>query len=623
MTMIKSLLIAGACAVAYIPAFSALPTRAFSYAEEGSRMVSMPVYMNDVYSVGIRIDNPQLAGRKALGARVQVYSDQQDLTDCSVWISAELDVVKDDAGRHFTPDIYSVAATPDKDGFMDIMFPEAVTIPESGLYVGYTFTLASYDKERKSPLCYSQSRHDGGFYYFSQLGTIKWADYEDRMNGVLPVTVWLEDDFADEEAGIAGWDTSYPYAQIGEEFTLPVLISNIGHNPLTSIGYTYESGLVAGTGTLSLPVPVTPSLISTTAVDFDFLPIDRIGKENLTLSLTSLNGRPLDRPVSVKLPLECRSLVPVTHVVLEEATGAWCSACPRGAAAIERLGQIYGDRFIGLAYHRKDAMHTAAETPFEIPHFPSAVMNRGELIDPYYGSQKAQTGYFPIRPEVDAALRKFAEADVQVSSEWEGADAIKATAEISFVSGRPTEGYSVEFILMENGLKGKGNGWVQSNSNAGGDPEAVGDVLAPLTQLGHIIPDYVFDHVVLIRSLADEKLPAEMQEAKYETVSVTLDLADAVCVHDENSLLGLNLIQNRDALEVVALLIGPDGSVVNAAKAKVGENSLVEEIGDTEVVATEWYDLTGNRVAYDAPGVKIRVDRMADGSRRVCKLIVR
>jgi hypothetical protein len=98
-----------------------------------------------------------------------------------------------------------------------------------------------------------------------------------------------------------------------------------------------------------------------------------LGAKTLSVSIDKINDKANASTVaSVTLPFEVKELVPVHRVVLEEGTGVWCSACPRGAVAMKELNRLYSRNFIGLAYHAgNDPMMVMEEFPVDFPHFPS------------------------------------------------------------------------------------------------------------------------------------------------------------------------------------------------------------------------------------------------------------
>ncbi len=89
-------------------------------------------------------------------------------------------------------------------------------------------------------------------------------------------------------------------------------------------------------------------------------------------------------PIQVAQPAQDKA------VFIEEATGTWCGWCPRGAVYMERLRELFGERFVGVAVHggRKwEPMRIPEYDAFindYIDGYPSMVVNRKSslVIDP-------------------------------------------------------------------------------------------------------------------------------------------------------------------------------------------------------------------------------------------------
>ncbi|MCM1006224.1 MAG: hypothetical protein NC402_08020 [Prevotella sp.] len=350
------------------------------------------------------------------------------------------------------------------------------------------------------------------------------------------------------------------------------------------------------------------------------------------MAITKVNGKPNQgKCTSTTLPVEFRELVPVQRAVMEEATGTCWTACTRGTMAIQNLTECFGERFIGAAYHKKDPMMTAVEAPFAIPHYPSAVLDRGPIIDPYYGDSNNQVpSNYRILPMVDQALRRATTAGVDIASEWEdeACTRIKVKSGVVFVDGCKQEGYTVKFLLLTNGLTGNHETdekikeeWWQSNSLNGGTAEELGEVLAPMGTSGNPIKDAVYDHVVVMASEEAAAVDATLSPLQSQCLSCTFDTSKAVSTFGKTE--GENLIQNKDKLDVVALLLRPDGTIENAVKAPVGKaTSAIETVSaDRRVVSDEYYDLQGRKVSADTKGLSIRLTRYSDGTTRAAKVI--
>ena len=592
-------------------------------------MVGYTTRRSETIDLAMRVSNPYLAGMKVTGMKVKVNSGNQDLSGCSLWLSEALTLEKDESGKKVNvADVVSVAATPDDEGWMSVTFEQPYTLTAKGVYAGYSFTIDAYDDSKGQPIAYSQTRHEGGFYFHGSKSAVKWVDYEDRLKGVLPIYLTLEGDFDACSLGIEGWATDYPLAQIDKSYSLPVKVWNVSEADVTSVDYSYSADGYAGSGHLDLVEPVRPDLVNAAEIRLHFDPISALGAHSLRVTVEKVNG--VENPSANKesvLPLECRTLVPVRRAVIEEATGTWCSACPRGFMAFEALSKIYGESFIGIAYHGgNDPMTGEWDFPFDVEYFPSAVLNRGDVIDPYYGADRSQSQHFAIRPMVEECVAAPAAAAIYAEAYWaeESSQRIDVKASIAFVDNQKGDDYKVAFILLGNGLHGEGDLWVQNNSSAGLPADQLGPILAPLGELERKIEGMKFNDVVLIgkhNGGVAGLLPAEIAANTPVSVGYSFDGSEAVSSFALTA--GESLIQDKTKLEAVVLLLDKNGRVVNAAKAHVADQSGVASVtvdSDASVESCEMFDFSGRRIAAgDGPG--IRVERLSDGSVRAVKCI--
>ena len=626
-------LLLAALAACCAASLSAQSGRVFTYVGD-KPIVTHSSYRAETCDLAMRISNPLLAGKQVSHIRVLTAPDAQPSEDYKVWLSVDLNLEKNAEGKKVNaPDVLTLPAVPDKDGWIDVELPEPYTLTDKGVYVGYSFTITSYSDDGGRPIPYSQDRHADGFWFHGTKSAIKWMDYEDRMKGVLPIYVTLTGDYPSNSLAVSSWATDYPRAQAGSEYTLPLSVMNLGTEPVSEVSYTYSTGQGQRTGSATLSAPLKPDVVNPQLLFLSFAPLDELGNYTLELDLDGVNGAENKSGFrKASLPVEVHTLVPVQRVLLEEATGTWCSACPRGAVAIEALGRQYGSRFIGVAYHGgDDPMRTDAVMPKHFTSFPSATLNRGDIIDPYYGTDHTQTQKFAIQPLVEAALSLPASAAVDVTSEWadQSRQTLRAKATVAFTEDKAPEGYKVLFLLTADGLKGEGGLWMQSNSLSGADPSRLDDVLAPWADKPHKVRDIEYDHVVLLADSPEEgqALPATMAVA--QTVSVTRDFALEKAVSANPACQGESLVQDKDKLAVVALLVAPDGTVVNVAKAPAGGSSAsaldsLPAENSSPIVAVEYWSLDGRRLgAAPASGLCIRLSRHADGTRTAAKHLTR
>lgn len=610
---------------------SAQTGKVYTYAGD-KPIVTHSSYRAETCDLAMKLYNPLLTGKKVTHIRVLTAPQAQPSQDYKVWLSSELKLEKNSEGKKVNaPDIVTVDCTPDAEGWLNVELPEPYTLTAKGVYVGYSFTITSYNDEGGRPIPYSQDRHADGFWFHGSKSAIKWMDYESRLQGVLPIYVTVEGDFHEYELSALRWATDYPYVQSDREFTLPLSVMNMGDKPVSEVSYTCigPNGSEL-TKTVRLLNPIQPDIVNPKKLNVSIPALSELGVQEVSLRLDKVDGMPNASEYSqVTLSVESRALVPETRVVLEEATGTWCSACPRGAVAIEVLSEQFGSRFIGVAYHKgKDPMDTGCEPPADFTSFPSAVLNRGEIIDPYYGDVKGQNKPLGILPLVEAALEMPAPAAIDVKSEWTDATrtTLRATATVAFTGETSAEGHSVVFILRADGLKGEGKHWEQYNGLGHGDPSSVTDeYLRPMAERGNPIKDMEYDHVALLCDAPSQAhpLPASIQPTVPVSLTREFNPEEAVSVYSQTK--GQQLVHDKDKLSVVAILLDKQGGVVNAAQAPAGSNSAVSIasaiLSDRPVIATEYYDLSGRLLKSPQTGVNIRLELHSDGTTTATKLI--
>ncbi len=585
---------------------------------------------SESYDLAMKMNNTTLVGKRITAIRVQVNSPAQEITDCSVWLTSELTLEKNENGKKVNvPNILSQEATLTEDGWIEAILAEPYTLTQEPIYIGYSFT-NTYDEENRGPIAYSQTRHPDGFYIHTSMTVIKWKDYENSLQGVLPIYVTLEGDFSSESVAINGYATDYPYAQIDTRFSLPFELYNIGSNDVQSIDYSYDIDGIKGSNHIDFATPLSVDIVDPQIVNLSFDAIGTLGPHTLNLTIDKVNDKANNAiAASATLPVEVKELVPNTRVVLEEGTGAWCSACPRGAIAIKELNRRYSDNFIGLAYHYNDPMMVMNEFPVDFPHFPSGYVNRKGLTDPFYGDDKSQRDAFGIEKLIIAELSTPAIAAIEISSEWsdETKTQINATASVAFTTDVNDTDYRVSFILASNGLSGEGAEWGQINSIDHADPATTHPMLQPLIGAGNPIMGYVFDDVVLISKVPygiEGSLPSSMKIAEWHDVTYNFDLNDAVSLY--SGTLNQNLVQNKENLEVVALLIdAKTGIIVNAAKAHVGHKTNIDSPTEhsAKLLSVIYYDLQGRRVINPENGIYIAIEKYDNGTIRSQKRVIR
>lgn len=164
---------------------------------------------------------------------------------------------------------------------------------------------------------------------------------------------------------------------------------------------------------------------------------------------TAAKVRVLDRDIPQKM-------------FVEEATGTWCTWCPRGAVNMAKMKAKYPEEFTGIAVHNSDPMvlpeYDDIITSFQgFTGFPGVVINRKDVEDPgdmegllvtRYRTQKA-----PGILEVNTTM--VSGRTVSVAGTFE------ANAEFR------NEAYKIICMITEDEVKGTTSGYAQVNSYAG------------------------------------------------------------------------------------------------------------------------------------------------------------
>lgn len=216
----------------------------------------------------------------------------------------------------------------------------------------------------------------------------------------------------------------------------------------------------------------------------------QLGANEVDIRVLSVNGTSGDEEAcNDKAALLISAVTPADSraVLVEEATGTWCTWCPRGAVYMDLLSHRYDGHFIPIAVHNNDPMMIAAydqliTTMPSFSGFPNAVINRRIVIDPSLAED-------PFLGEVAVPVIASVSAGAAYDEETRKLD-ISATIEfLQDVSGE----FWVSMALTEDGVRGTGSGWAQVNVYSGGAYGPMGGYeLLPNPVPAHLM---VYDHV--------------------------------------------------------------------------------------------------------------------------------
>lgn len=316
-------------------------------------------------------------------------------------------------------------------------------------------------------------------------------------------------------------------------------------------------------------------------------------------------------------PINCQAtaLMQKFHknIVVEEATGMWCTYCPSGIVAMERLEEKYPDTFIGLALHYNDQLGVDDYVlGLSFPSgFPTGWINRRYYTDPMVeieenGVKKYTmlNGGFETYYLEEMALPAVAEIDVVAKQE--GKD-YRVMSTLCFAMDDVDADYRIAYAIIENDVTG--NGYYQVNGYSGQDVDMGGFEDLPAT-----IYDIEFQHVV--RAIYDDyqgvagSVPTEISGGEKYTHEYLVELPSTV--------------GDAKNVEVVAMLIDmKTDAIINADKVDllsgieaVGVDGLamqcdaVDGMVRVKVIGDVAYD---SQVAmYDVHGRLIDVKKIVD-----------
>ena len=609
---------------AALSASAAQSTQTYTYVD--GDYVSWGKGKSEIYDVAIHVSNPLLVGKKVTAIRAVINADE-GIEAPSLWLSKELKLEKVDGVKVNVPDTYSSDVTVEKItlpgmegtyGQLYVALDTPYELTADGIYAGYTLTVPTVPQgeelteKQKEPLLLSESNNPASLYLRPSKDFVNWTAYNSKLDCAAVIYLSIEGDF--EEYSVTLNSLSKTNAPLDEEFTVKGGISNFGVATVSKIGYSYSIGGKEYENSVELATPLEPNLVSESSayVEFPIAAISDLGDYTLDLKITSVNGGE-NSSVSAAASTQITVLpfVPVHRPILEEKTGTWCGWCTRGYIALEKLNELYGDNIVLAAYHNGDYMSVTAY-PVDFGGAPSATLNRDGIQDPYYGSGSS-TG-FGMKTEMLASMETWVPAAIDVEATWEDKNQtwISVKAVSKFLEDKTDAGYKIGYLLINNGLTGQGSGWIQSNNYSDYGSSLNGTELEILTTWPAKVPNLVFNDVVVdITGMMgiDGSIPANVEyNTPYET-TFEFDISKN------------RLIQDKEQLYVAAFIINPDGTILNANKVKVGGESAVASLEEgVYEVASDYYNLSGIRVASPQEGIFVKVSKMSDGTVRTSKI---
>ena len=512
------------------------------------------------FDVAMLLADKYTKGKKIETIKVP-FPKNAEIGNVKIWLTKKLTL----ENKKNVADVMTLDATMD-DSTAIVKFATPYTIDSDTLYIGYSFDVVELTERTQLPISLINEKGVQGLWTHSSRTYRSWLD-----------------------------KSTYG-----------------GYNGIKSIDYSYSVGDKKVSDHLTLDAPIPACLNASTEFTVTLPAIEAKGKYPVTFSIDKVNGEANSEVATANSTMAIYNKLPKHRPVMEEFTGTWCGNCSRGWIGLEVMTRLHPD-FIALAYHSGDVMQVIDQKNFlgfdtENPAYPMANIDRVYTdIDPYYGADMTPFGIEEIWKK-QAEILAPASLETEAAFTPDGKD-IKAKAILEFPEdANDADKYSVEFVLVTDGLHGEGQAWEQSNyleENEKGDfpfPEA--DIFFAGSSS---IPNMHYNDVVVATTRLRDgliKLPAKVEAEKAFSIEGTIAEVDSI-----KNMANYPVIQDSKNLRIVALLINEKGEIVNGAQAKVTcyETTGIRNINTnaTEADVPAIYNLQGHRLQTMQKGLNI------------------
>lgn len=553
------------------------------------------------FDVAMLLADKYTKGKKIETIKVP-FPKNAEIGNVKIWLTKKLTL----ENKKNVADVMTLDATMD-DSTAIVKFATPYTIDSDTLYIGYSFDVVELTERTQLPISLINEKGVQGLWTHSSRTYRSWLDKSTYGCSAMQVEL---SGFNANDAYFEGFKDYYNQVNIATPINLTLL--NRGYNGIKSIDYSYSVGDKKVSDRLTLEAPIPACLNASTEFTVTLPAIEAKGKYPVTFSIDKVNGEANSEVATANSTMAIYNKLPKHRPVMEEFTGTWCGNCARGWIGLEVMTRLHPD-FIALAYHSGDVMQVIDQKNFlgfdtENPAYPMANIDRVYTdIDPYYGADMTPFGIEEIWKK-QAEILAPASLETEAAFTPDGKD-IKAKAILEFPEDvNDADKYSVEFVLVTDGLHGEGQAWEQSNyleENEKGDypfPEA--DIFFAGSSS---IPNMHYNDVVVATTRLRNgliKLPAKVEAEKAFSIEGTITEVDSI-----KNMANYPVIQDSKNLRIVALLLNEKGQIVNGAQAKVtgyettGIRNINNNAAEADVPAI--YNLQGHRLQTMQKGLNI------------------
>ncbi len=336
----------------------------------------------------------------------------------------------------------------------------------------------------------------------------------------------------------------------GQQRYPSVEVRNFGLNTINSFDLTFDyngSQITENVSNINLGFGLASLAVMT--VDFTN-PITLAGGTTpATIYIHNINGGVTQSTADDTLIVNIDAVTPAPGklVIGEEATGTWCSWCPRGAVALNWMDHDYAGYWQGIAIHNADPManvdYDAGLAPY-IGGYPSGLVDRGPEIDP-----SVFKGDFLQRIQM-------APSAIMTNGAQLSGDTLRVSMIVDFLT---TVGpmYKLACVITEDSVKGSGPDYYQANAYSGGTSLIDVDG-SDWNQKPGNVPDYMMTYRHVARYIS----PSFAGEAIGQVYN-PFD-KDTVCYE-----FILDPTWDKDQIHIIGMFIDPNNMIDNGSSTSI------------------------------------------------------
>lgn len=385
----------------------------------------------------------------AVRFRSRLYSNAKDV---KVWVRSSLDSANLAEATVATPASSGTA-------WSEAQFATPVALPETGAYVGYSFTLSNwYSDYDYTPVVYVKKVVDGGFY-LKQPGETKFTDKSATGSVAMQINI-SGNDLTKNAASILD-NMDDVLTVVGDSITLTPTLRNLGAEGVNSIDYTYTLDGSTHDGHAELATPIANIYQAEGTATLKLAPSTQAGTQEVTIRLTKVNGETngaktrLRATVNVNVLSESAPRKSLVEVYVDKSK----YNSGRGYVGVKHLVDSLSANVIPLTIHMSDshAVPTYKTRASDNKYYnaPLAEVNRSFITDPYYGANN-KSPYHYNADLIKASTKTLSEASVAISkAEWtsEKKDSVKFTAKTTFKLSSDEAYYRLAYAVIEDSIK--------------------------------------------------------------------------------------------------------------------------------------------------------------------------